>query len=127
MRRSLQIVILAFSLMTGAASLYGHHSVYAEFDMTHPHNWSGVIAQVGWLNPHGLVYLDVKEDQNGKPKTWVLELPSPNTLDERGWSRDWLRTGESIVVDGNVAKDGSRKGLIRRIRLMDGRTIVALP
>jgi hypothetical protein len=127
MMPKVRILFLVCCLFVGAASVHGHHSVYAEFDMNHPSNWTGTISQVAWLNPHGLVYLDVKDGQSAKAATWVLELPSLNALDERGWSRGLLKTGESIVVNGNPAKDGSRKGLIRRIRLMDGRTLVAMP
>ena len=36
---------------------------------------------------------------------WSFELPSPNTLMRRGWTRDSLKPGDRIKVTGSPARN----------------------
>jgi hypothetical protein len=65
----------------------------------------GVVQKVAWVNPHAYVFVDVK-DENGKVTTWAFESLSPNALARQGWTRNSLKAGEAVSVDGYLAKDG---------------------
>ena len=38
---------------------------------------------------------------------WNFELASPNVLKRMGWSRNSLKEGDHITVEGSAAKDGA--------------------
>ena len=59
---------------------------------------------VEWQNPHTYFYMDVK-DESGKIVNWRLETGSPGALLQRGWTRQTIKVGYHLVVQGCRAKD----------------------
>jgi hypothetical protein len=43
----------------------------------------------------------------------------------QGWTRNSLKTGDGISVDGYLAKDGSKLANARQVKLADGRKVFA--
>ena len=119
MRNKLAILIAA--LAGAAISLYAHHSFAAEFDASKAIRISGTLNKVEWTNPHAYFYLDVK-DEKGNVATWACEGGAPNTLSRRGFKRADIKIGDTMIVDGYQAKDGSHLMDARRVTLGDGRT-----
>ena len=81
------------------------------------------MTKVEWINPHSYLYLDVKDD-SGKVKHWAFEMAGPGALRRAGLSRadrGGLKTGDTITVNGVLAKDGTDSGLIKELKLPDGR------
>ena len=76
-----------------------HHSFAAEFDSNKPVTLSGAVTKVEWGNPHIWVYLDVKDDQ-GSLQHWQCEGGAPNTLTRNGWSKDSLKYGDQVTIEG---------------------------
>ena len=101
-----------------------HHSFAAEFDASKQVTLTGSVTRVEWQNPHIWVYLDVK-DQQGRVQPWQCEGGAPNTLTRNGWSKDSLRYGDQVTIDGSLAKDGSKTCNIRLAKLPDGRSVFA--
>src|SRR5262245_61063609 len=101
-----------------------HHSFSAEFDQTKPVTLAGVVTKLEWMNPHIWVYLDVK-DERGTPQRWQCEGGAPNTLTRNGWTRDSLKFGDQVTIDGWLARDGSRTCNAREVKLPDGRSVFA--
>jgi hypothetical protein len=98
-------LLAAILLLWTASSASAHHSFAAEYDSTRQITVKGAVAKVAWVNPHAYVYVDAK-DENGKVTTWAFESLSPNALARQGWSRDSLKVGEQVTVEGYLAKDG---------------------
>jgi hypothetical protein len=99
-----------------------HHSFAAEFDGTKPVRLTGTITRIEWTNPHSYFYLDVK-DNNGGVNQWACESGNPGALSRRGWRKGDIKIGDALIVDGYLAKDGSRLIDARRVKLPDGRTV----
>jgi hypothetical protein len=106
----------------GAASVSAHHSFAAEFDAQKPIRLTGTITKVSWTNPHSFFYLDVK-DENGNVVNWACEGGGPGALSRRGFKRGDLKLGDTLVVDGYMARDGSHLIDARRVTLPDGRSV----
>jgi hypothetical protein len=113
--------LVAFALSASVLPLEAHHSFAAEYDASKAVRITGVISKVEWTNPHSYLYIDVKDEQ-GKFATWTCEGGAPNTLSRRGFTRNAIKLGDTVTIDGYGAKDGSRLMDARRITLSDGRS-----
>src|SRR3954470_5977933 len=121
MKSRLAVLVVLAGIATGAR-LLAHHSFAAEFDGTKAIRIAGTIAKVEWTNPHSYFYIDVK-DENGTVTSWGCEAGAPGALSRRGFKRGDLKIGDTVIVDGYRAKDGSRLVDARRVTLPDGRVV----
>ena len=118
-----RLAILAASVSLAAAlPLLAHHSFAAEFDATKAIRVTGTLTKVEWTNPHTYFFIEVKEG-NGSVSKWSCEAGSPGALSRRGFKKGDLKLGDSVIVDGYRAKDGSRLMDARRVTLPDGRVV----
>jgi len=86
-----------------------HHSFAAEFDITRPVKLTGTITRIEWTNPHSWLFIDT-EDDDGNVQNWAIELISTNGLLRRGWTRDKVKAGDIVDVEGFGARDGTNTG-----------------
>src|ERR1700691_4973592 len=94
-------------LAAATLPLAAHHSFAAEFDQNKTITLRGAVTKLEWTNPHIWLYVDVKDDQTSAGR-WQCEGGAPNTLTRNGWSRESLKPGDQVVIDGYLAKDGSK-------------------
>lgn len=108
--------LAAGCLMLASGSAIAHHSFAAEFDANSPINLKGVVTKIEWMNPHTYFYMDVT-GTDGKVINWGLEMGSPNGLMRQGWSRNTMKVGDVVTVEGSRARDGSHIGNARAVIL----------
>ena len=124
MKTKVVSAIAALAIVAAAAPMMAHHSFAAEFDANKPVKLTGTVTKIEWMNPHAYFYIDVK-DPSGKVESWGLEMGSPNGLMRQGWTRNSMKVGDEITVEGSMAKDGSKIANARTVTLGNGTRLFA--
>ena len=115
--------LVAGGLVLAAVPGFAHHSFSAEYDRSKPISLKGTVTKVEWMNPHARFYVDVKDD-GGKVTNWEFELGSPNGLMRQGWTRNSLKIGDVVEVNGSRAKDGSNLVNANNVAFEDGKRVL---
>jgi hypothetical protein len=113
------LVVLVAPVATEA-----HHSFAAEYDSSKPVTVTGTVTKVEWTNPHARFYVDTKEP-DGSISHWGFELGSPNLLIRYGFTRDLLKIGSEVTVEGFQAKDASKVANTKTVKLSNGTVMSA--
>ena len=113
-------LLAGVAVLLAQAPLWAHHAFAAEFDGNKPVKFiDAVVTKVQLINPHSWIYVDVK-GADGKLENWAIEAGSPNILMRRGITKDTVKVGQKIRVDGYQSKDGSHRANGRDLTLPDG-------
>lgn len=119
----MKVAVVSVALLTApAVRVSAHHSFAAEFDATKPITLVGTVTKVEMVNPHGWIYIDVKQP-DGTVKNWAIEAVAPATLAARGFKKNTIAIGLELVVQGYRAKDGSPTANGNSVKLPDGREL----
>jgi hypothetical protein len=114
MRRTVSALIAGCGILAATLPVAGHHAFGAEFDPNAPLRLKGRVVKLEWVNPHTWIHIEVDEcsgvvtkcvEADGKKQVWMVEGGTPNTLLRRGLTRDTVKIGVVLVVDGYRTKD----------------------
>jgi len=112
--------LLGLALILGLASsapLAAHHSFAAEFDSSKPKTLKGWVTKIDWTNPHVWIYMNVKDEATGAMANWGFEMGPPHLLQGQGWTSKSLKVGDEIVVEGSLAKNGTKRVNARSVTM----------
>lgn len=114
--RSVRRFALLVATFAAAPALAHHGAALYEPEKTI--NVAGTVTEFQFVNPHVLVYVDVK-GADGKDVKWGGELTSPNRLARLGgpvkWHKDLLKPGDKVTLTGRPARNGAPAMIITQI------------
>ena len=99
------IMAAGFCVCHLTVPIAAHHSWTADYDLTKPFTLKGVVAKIEWTNPHALLHID-STDAKGTVTRWTFQIASILQLEQGGWSRDTVKVGDRVTVDGFQGRRG---------------------
>src|SRR5438270_10118939 len=78
---------------------FAHHAFAAEYDAGKPITLHGKLTKLSWVNPHGWIYVDVR-NADGTTTNWAVEFGGPNALLRRGLRETDFPLGSDLTVNG---------------------------
>ncbi len=104
-RKLLTFGLMASIALCAAGTAFAHHSFAAEFDITKPVTLAGKVTKLEWTNPHAYLFVDVADATTGGVTNWEIEMGSPNGLTRLGWTRNLLKPGDGVTVEGYLGRN----------------------
>ena len=113
-RTALIAAVVGIALLGAATVARAHHAFAAEFDVNKPVKFEGKLVKWDMVNPHSWFHVDIKGER------WMIEGGSPNQLIRQGVTKNTVKVGTQLVIEGYQAKDGTNKAVGRNFVLPDG-------
>jgi hypothetical protein len=118
------LIIIAALVLAAAIPVLAHHSFAAEFDASKTTTLVGAVTKLDWINPHARIFVDVK-GADGKLTNWEVELGPPAILMRSGWTKNSVKAGDMVTINGALAKDGTNLANARTVTLANGTKVFA--
>jgi hypothetical protein len=122
----LTVSLITSGILLTAIPGWTHHSFSAEFDINQPIKLTGVLTKMDWVNPHGWIYVDVKQP-DGTVVNWAIEAGGPTQLLRRGLRTTDFPAGIEVTVQGFRARSGQPVANGRSVTMKDGRNFFLGP
>jgi hypothetical protein len=106
-------------IIASGTAIRAHHAFAAEFDVNKPIKLVGTLKKWDMINPHSWFHVEVKEP-DGSVTTWMIEGGSPNQLIRNGVTKNTIKIGTELTIDGYRSKDGTNKAVGSNFLLKDG-------
>jgi hypothetical protein len=120
------MLAVAAALMIMPTAAQAHHSFAAFFDASKSISITGTVTEFRFTNPHGMVAVDVKKP-DGAVEKWRAETNAPVVLVRRGWTRDVIKPGDVVTIEGWPSRDGRSYMRLRAMKDANGKPIGAAP
>jgi hypothetical protein len=121
MKTKIILVLLAAGALCAVQPAQAHHAFAAEYDVAKPVELKGTLTRMEWVNPHGWIYMEVKQP-DGTTKKWTIESSGPSQMSRRGLKKTDFVDGMSLTVKGYQGIKDPALANGRTLVLADGRS-----
>ena len=125
MKLSKRVSLVAMGVAMASVSMAAHHS-FSMFEMDKNVEYSGIVRDWKWQNPHVHFTLEVAKKPGVDPQTvgvWDVEGGSVNIMSRQGWTRASYKAGDPIKLVGHPMKDGSKGISLFYVIMPDGKRL----
>ena len=121
MKHTLLVVLFSAGAFLAGTRAYAHHSFAATYFEDQRVTVEGTIAQFQFRNPHSFVILEAK-DSKGETVRWGVEWGGGGQLGRQGVTRDTLKAGDHVIIQGNPGRtpEDHRLRMLNITRPSDG-------
>lgn len=113
-RTQLTAAVVGVAFLAAGTVARAHHAFAAEFDVNKPIKFEGKLIRWDMVNPHSWFHVEIKGEE------WMIEGGSPNQLIRQGVTKNTVPIGTTLIIEGYLAKDGTKKAVGRNFVLPDG-------
>ncbi|MGB6941769.1 MAG: DUF6152 family protein [Bryobacteraceae bacterium] len=92
-------------------------SFTAVYDSSRQVTLQGPVTRIAWVNPHAYLFIDVR-DRAGIVDTWAVEFGNPLELEADGWTRESLKIGDVVSVQGFPARGDASQAFAKSVVLV---------
>ena len=97
---------------------FAQESFTAVYDSSRQVALQGPVTRIAWVNPHAYLFIEVR-DRAGIVATWAVEFGNPLELEGEGWTRESLKIGDVVAVQGFPARgDASHQAFAKSVVLV---------
>jgi len=115
--RLISIFVVGVGLLSLSVPSYSHHGTAIVYDLTRSITISGTVADFRFVNPHTLIYVDVR-GEDGEVVSWLGGLSAHASLTRReGWTIETLKPGDEVLVTGAPARGGAPSVWVQQVIL----------
>lgn len=100
-------------------SVVAHHGHTSQFDPGTAVRISGVVTELGFVNPHAYVYLDVTDDK-GVTTNWHCEMRAASVMKRSGWTKEMFKPGTPVDIVGIASRRESNGCYVETIAFNGG-------
>src|SRR6266849_6413320 len=113
-------LVAVVALLLAGLPAYAHHGA-SMFDMEHLITVKGTVTSFECINPHSMIYADVKDDKGNVQKCAIETRGGPNALTRAGWTKETLKPGDEVTFTGHPAKNGTTNMRLAKVTLANGK------
>jgi hypothetical protein len=84
---------------------WAHHSFAATYFEDRTDKIQGKLVQFLYRNPHSFVHVEVKDAKTGETVRWAIEWGAGGQLGRQGVTRDTLKPGDEVIINGNPGRN----------------------
>lgn len=99
-----------------------HHAFAKDYQAGNEGVLEGKVTEVIFKNPHARYYLEVTND-DGSTELWDLQTMNLMALGRFGWTKDTIKVGDNIAVQGVLGRNSTKRMSINVVTLPDGSVI----
>jgi hypothetical protein len=116
---------MVFFIVLGGVALSAQRS--AVYDTQRQVRLEGAVTRIEWVNPRAFLFIDVR-DPSGLVSNWAVEFGNPIDLERSKWTRNSLRVGDLVTIDGVPARGPNRQAFARSVvHKATGKRLFELP
>lgn len=121
MKTKIVLAVLAAGALWAVQPAQAHHPFSAEYDVNKPVTLRGTLGRMEWVNPHGWIYVDVRQP-DGTVKRWTVEASGPSQMSRRGLKKTDFVDDMPLTVKGYQGIKDPVLANGRTLILADGRS-----
>src|SRR4051812_19963598 len=91
--------------------LFGQLPFAATYDGGKTVKLQGSVTRIEWVNPRAYIFIDTKD------ANWAVEIGNPLQLEASGWTRDRVKPGDAITVEGTPARGEAKIAFGRSVSM----------
>jgi len=118
----MKVILELLTMLLAAEILWGHHSIPGNYFVDQITRLEGQVTEFAYHNPHAMLQVEVTDPQSRQTAKWAVEWSPVRRLVQRGITKDSIKAGDHVIVEGNPSRKAGDHQIFMRgiVRPTDG-------